>query len=59
MLYINITYFFTTKGGKKITIVLNLRQKIDNLWKVFAGGGTILAYQAWLDKINAVSFNFW
>lgn len=26
--------------------------KLNNLWKIFAGGGTILAYQAWIDRMS-------
>lgn len=29
-----------------------MKKKIDNLWKIFAGGGTILAYQAWIDRMS-------
>lgn len=32
--------------------MLKLKNKINGLWKAFAGGGTILAYQAWIDRMS-------
>jgi hypothetical protein len=45
-------YPLRSLGIKIIIIIINMKNSFSNLWKFVASGGTILAYQAWYDRMT-------